>query len=66
MNTGYKFFISVFAIACSILASGIGFGLVGDSRLVFPQRLLCNFIFIMQSIATIWCVIIIFRKTKER
>lgn len=66
MSKRHKIWISVFAIVCSILASSIGVGFVGGSGLEFPQKVLCNALFMVQFPATVWCVTAIFRKTKER
>ena len=65
MSKGYKILISVIAMICSMFAAGIGCGFVGGSDLLFPQRYLCDFVFIMQFIATAWCVIALFRKNNK-
>lgn len=65
MSKEYKILISTLAIIFSLLATGIGYGFVSSSDLLFPQRLFCNGVFITQFVATAWCVIALFRKTKE-
>ena len=66
MTKGYKIMISVLAIVCSFGATGIGCGFVGMSSLKLGLRLVCDFFFIMQSIATCWVVIALFRKEKSK
>ena len=65
MSKGYKILISVLATVLSLLAAVLGFGFVSGSDLLFPQKFLCNFAFLMQLIATEWCVTALFRKTRE-
>ena len=53
MHNSYRILISVLAIVFSLAATCIGFALVG------------YFIFIMQFIAPVWCVIFLGRTKKE-
>ncbi len=66
MSRRYKVLVSIIAIVCSMLAASIGCGFVGGSDLTFPQRFLCNFVFSMQFLATVWCVIALFRKDSTK
>lgn len=65
MKKGYKIFISFIALFLSIGATCIGCGFVGNSTLSFGIKFVCNFFFIMQTIATCWVVIGLFRKGKN-
>lgn len=60
-----KILVSVLALLFSACATGIGYGLVGDSSLSIMKRCLFDFVFIMQFLATLWTVIAVFRKPEE-
>ena len=60
MGKSYRILISVLAIVFSLAAACIGFALAG-SLSIFSVRIGCYFIFIMQFIATVWCVIFLWR-----
>lgn len=62
MTKGYRIMISILAILFSVWATGIGCALVVESSLRMGIRLVCDFFFIMQSIATCWVVIAMFKK----
>ena len=66
MTKGYKIMISVLAIVRSFGDTGIGCGFVGMSSLKFGMRFVCDFFFIMQSIATCWVVIALIIKEKSK
>ena len=69
MGKSYRILISMLAIVFSLAAACIGFALVGNLSIfsvrvglsIFSVRVGCSFIFIMQFIATVWCVIILWR-----
>lgn len=65
MRKKEKIVVCILAMLFSICAAGIGYGLVGDSSLPRWGRFACDFIFVMQFLATLWAVMAIFRKTKE-
>ena len=60
MGKSYRILISMLAIVFSLAAACIGFAVVGNLS-IFSVRVGCSFIFIMQFIATVWCVIILWR-----
>lgn len=64
MTKSYKILISILALLFSVGATCIGFSFVGSSTLGFGTRFLCDFFFLMQTIATCWVVIGLFRKEK--
>lgn len=64
MGKSYRILISVLAIAFSLAAACIGFALVGNLS-NFSVRVGCDFVFIVQFIATVWCVIFLGRTKKE-
>ena len=78
MRKKEKILVSVLALLFSICAAGVGFSLAGDSKL--PgwgyglavdsgisgwERFVCNFIFTMQFLFSLWVVMAVFRKTKS-
>lgn len=64
MSKGYRILISALAVIFSLASACIGFALTGNSSLSFPVRVGCDFVFIVQFTATVWCVIYLGR-TKE-
>lgn len=66
MQKSEKILVSVLALLFSLLAVGVGYGLVGDSGFSRLGIFACGFIFTMQFLATIWTVIAVFRRTKEQ
>ena len=58
MKKEYRIFISILALIFSIGATCIGFGLIGSSSLKF----VCDFFFLMQTVATCWIVIELLKK----
>ena len=64
MHNSYRILISVLAIVFSLAATCIGFALVGNLS-IFSAEVGCYLIFIMQFIATVWCVIFLGRTKKE-
>ncbi len=65
MEKRYKIMVSVIALAFSIGAACLGYALVGDSSLNFTMRFVYNFFFVMQFLATLWLVIMSFRKPEK-
>ncbi len=65
MGRRYTTFISILAIGCSLIAGGIGFGLIGGSGFTFMQKFLCNFFFTAQMMATMWCAAALLKKEKD-
>ena len=65
MEKRYKIMVSVITLAFSICAACLGYVLVGDSSLNFIMRFVYNFFFIMQFLATLWLVIMSFRKPEK-
>ena len=53
----YRIFISILALIFSIGATCIGFGLIGSSSLKFGMKYVCDFVFLMQTVATCRVVI---------
>ena len=43
-------------------ATCIGFGLIGSSSMKFGMKYVCDFVFLMQTIATCWVVIELLKK----
>lgn len=66
MRKNQKIFVCVLALLFSLCAVGIGYGLVGDSNLSRWERFVCDFIFIMQFLATMWTAAAVFRTTKKQ
>ncbi|MBS6954942.1 MAG: hypothetical protein KH230_17130 [Enterocloster asparagiformis] len=66
MSKGYKILVSTLAVIFSLLAACIGYAFAGGSDLTFWKRYICNFIFIMQFLATIWCVIALFKRAEKQ
>ncbi|MCI8320238.1 MAG: hypothetical protein HFH02_04075 [Dorea sp.] len=64
MRKKEKILVSVLALLFSICAAGVGFSLAGDSKLPGWGRFVCNFIFTMQFLFSLWVVMAVFRKTK--
>ena len=62
MKKEYRIFISILALVFSIGATCIGFGLVGSSSLKFGMKFVCDFFFLMQTVATCWIVIELLKK----
>ena len=56
MRKEYKVLICILALIFSIGATCIGFGLIGSSSLKFGMKYVCDFVFLMQTIATCWVV----------
>ncbi len=65
MGRRYTIFISILAIGCSLIAGGLGFGLIGGSGFTFTQKFLGNFFFTAQTMATAWCVAALLKKEKD-
>lgn len=65
MTKRYKILISVLALIFSVVAACIGFDLVSSSSFGFGMRVVYNFFFSMQAIATIWVVVGLFRKERQ-
>ena len=57
MRKEYKVLICILALIFSI-----GFGLIGSSSLKFGMKYVCDFVFLMQTIATCWVVIELLKK----
>ena len=66
MRRSEKILVSTLALLFGLLAAGVGYGLAGDSGFSRLGRFACDFIFIMQFLATLWTVIAVFRRTKEQ
>lgn len=64
MTRTYKILISILALVFSVGATCIGFILVGSLSLGFWTRIFYNFFFLMQTVATCWTLIGLFRKEK--
>ena len=58
MKKEYKVLICILALIFSIGATYIGFGLIGSSSMKY----VCDFVFLMQTIATCWIVIELLKK----
>ena len=65
MSKGYRILISVLAVIFSLASACIGFALTRNSPPPFPVRVGCDFVFIVQFTATVWCVIYLGRIKKE-
>jgi len=52
MKKEYKVLICILALIFSIGATYIGFGLIGSSSMKFGMKYVCDFVFLMQTIAT--------------
>ena len=67
MKKEYKVLICILALifsigATCIGATCIGFGLIGSSSMKFGMKYVCDFVFLMQTIATCWVVIELLKK----
>lgn len=62
MKKEYKVLICILALISSIGATCIGFGLIGSSSLKFGMKFVCDFFFLMQTVATFWIVIELLKK----
>lgn len=51
MKKEYKVLICILALIFSIGATYIGFGLIGSSSMKFGMKYVCDFVFLMQTIA---------------
>lgn len=66
MQKSYKIVVSAFALLFSVCAACLGYVLVGNSSLNLSMRFVYDFFFIMQFLATLWIVIMIFSKSEEK
>ena len=62
MKKEYKVLICILALIFSIGATCIGIGLIGSSSMKFGMKYVCDFVFLMQTIATCWVVIELLKK----
>lgn len=62
MRKEYKVLICILALIFSIGATCIGFGLIGSSSMKFGMKYVCDFVFLMQTIATCWVIIELLKK----
>ena len=62
MRKEYKVLICILALIFSIGATCIGSGLIGSSSLKFGMKFVCDFFFLMQTVATCWVAIELLKK----
>ena len=62
MKKEYKVLICILALKFSIGATCIGFGLIGSYSIIIGKKYECDFVFLMQTIATCWVVIELLKK----
>ena len=66
MKKGYLILVSIILFAFSVASLGIGFALVNVSDMKFLLRVLCNYVFLMQFMASVWVIRALYKVYEER